>query len=256
MENGNKGRVSTKTTLTEKTVQWELEARGRVQRVGYRDFVQETASLLKVTGKVWNDQKDEQLIHLIVQGPESTLPEFVKAITGKHGLIDAAEVRKIGEKEADPSLTGYHQVRGEPLVELAEATAQGARALNMLIGLGIETLSVGKETLSVSKETLTAVQTGNATLGKKVDGVADVVREDIRSNAEFRHELADAVGLLDTQYGLISKTLVKIDHDLQAQTKAINTQTHALVQLAKAVTRGGGRPIPSSKARKAKHRKK
>lgn len=249
MENRNKGKVSTKTALTEKTVQWELEARGRVQRVGYRDFVQEAANLLKVTGKVWNDEKDEQLIHLIVQGPESTLPEFVKAITGKHGLIDAAEVRKTGEKEADPSLTRYHQVRGEPLVELAEATAQGARALNMLIGLGTETLFV-------SKETLTAVQIGNATLGKKVDGVTEVVREEVRSNTEFRHELADAVGLLDTKYGLISKTLVKIDHDLQAQTKAITTQTHALVQLAKAVTKGGGRPIPSSKARKAKHRKK
>ena len=249
MENSNKGNVSTKTALTEKTVQWELEARGRVQRVGYRDFVQEAANLLKVTGKVWNDEKDEQLIHLIVQGPESTLPEFVKAITGKHGLIDTSEVRKIGEKEADPSLTRYHQVRGEPLVELAEATTQGARALNLLIGLGTETLSV-------SKETLTAVQIGNATLGKKVDGLAEVMREEVRSNTEFRHELADAVGLLDTKYGLISKTLVKIDHDLQAQTKAITTQTHALVQLAKAVTKGGGRPIPSSKARKAKHRKK
>jgi acylphosphatase len=367
-------------TLTEKVVRWELQARGRVQRVGYRDFVQETANLLQVTGKVWNDEKDEQVVHMIVQGPESRLSEFVKAVTGRHGLIDATELEKVGEKEADPSLIGFRQERGEPLEELAEATVQGARALNMLIGLGTETLAVskenlvvgkenlavsketlavsketlavgketlavskenlamskeilavgketlavgketlavsketlavgketlavgketlavgketlgvskenlavsketlavgketlvvGKETLAVGKQTLVAVQTGNATLakkvdsiveavhsgnavlGKKVDGVAEAVREETRSNAEFQHELAGAVGLLDTKYGFIGKTLMKIDHDLQAQTKALYRQTQALVQLAKAVTKGREGPGGRSRTRK------
>lgn len=232
--------------MTEKVVRWELEARGRVQRVGYRDHVQETADLLKVTGKVWNDKKDEQLVHIVAQGPESTLSEFVKAVTGRHGLIDASEVKKVGEKEADLRLTGFQQERGEPLDELAEATAQGARALNTLIGVGTETLSVAKETLSAVKE-------GNKTLGEKMDqGFQDLgskmdqgFRDSIASSERLHKDFTVRFDRVDASYGMIGKTLTRMDKNLEKLTKAILAlaqESHRAARAAPTKARTASRP--------------
>ncbi|MDE1882337.1 MAG: hypothetical protein KGI89_17520, partial [Euryarchaeota archaeon] len=179
-----------------------------------------------------------------VQGPRASVHRLLSAVRGKQGLGDAREVRRIEELPVDPALKGFQiHVDPDPQKASQERMDEAALYLGGTFDLGQANLALGNETLAVGKETLAAVREGNASLagkidrgnamlgrtieggnvmlGRKIDGVAVALRQESRSNSEFRHELAGAVGLLDTKYGAISKTLQRMEKDLQAQTKAL-----------------------------------
>jgi acylphosphatase len=80
-------------------------------------------------------------------------------------------------------------------------------------------------------------------VGRQVERVETAVRAESRQNAEFRHDLVGAVGLLDAKYGAISRTLGRIEKALERQTRATEKQTAALLTLARKVS---GRPATSS----------
>ncbi len=212
MGNDNKARVSTKNALTEKVVRWELEARGRVQRVGYRDFVKGTASKLGLTGGVWNDEDDEDVVHIVAQGAETGLVEFVKAISGAHGFADATDVRKVTDHEPDPTLDKFRIKRAEDkLAELVDIGEQSVLILGQMYEMGKETLVVSKETLAVGKETLTAVKEGNKAFGEKMDkGFSELgtkmdkgFRDSIASSERLHKDFTVRFDRLDASYGMI-----------------------------------------------------
>ena len=292
MGNDNKARVSTKNALTEKVVRWELEVRGGVQRVGYRDMVEEAARVLNLVGKVENDPEDDQLVRLVVQGPENTLSEFAKAISGRHGFADAT-VKTVSTSEPDPKLVRFTKERGSPeketleradqsvlilgkIAEVAsenlgvskETLAVGKEALTVgkeTLAVGKETLAVGKETLAVGKETLTvgketlAVGKETLTVGKETlavgketltavkEGNKDIliaIKDGSDKTEALHRDFTAGLKHLDSVYGIIGKTLVKIDHDLQEQTReharASERQTAAILKLARAIGRTSG----------------
>ena len=248
MGNDNKAGVSTKSALTEKVVRWELEARGRVQRVGYRDMVEEAARVLNLVGKVENDAEDDQLVRMVVQGPESTLSEFVKAISGRHGFADAT-VKTVSTSEPDPKLVRFTKERGSPEKETLERADQSVLILGKIAEVVSENLGVSKETLAVGKETLTTVKEGNKDIL--------IAIKDGSSKTEALHkDFTAGLKHLDSVYGIIGKTLVKIDHDLQEQTReharASERQTAAILKLAQAIgrTSGVGPPRKSRPRRK------
>ena len=228
MSNDNKANDSTKNALTEKVVRWELEARGRVQRVGYRDMVEETARVLNLVGKVENDPEDDQLVRVVVQGPESTLSEFVKAISGRHGFADAI-VKTVSTNEPDPKLTRFTKNRGPDEKETLERADQSVLILGKIAEAISENLGVSKETLAVGKETLTAVKEGNKTLGEKMDkgftGLGSKMdqgfRDSIASSERLHKDFTVRFDRVDASYGMIGKTLARMDKNLEKLTKAI-----------------------------------
>jgi acylphosphatase len=296
MGNDNKARVSTKNALAEKVVRWELEARGRVQRVGYRDMVEEVARVLNLVGKVENDSDDDQLVRVVVQGPESTLSEFVKAIGGRHGFADAT-VKTVSTSEPDPKLVRFTKERGSPEKETLERADQSVLILGKIaevvsenlgvsketlavgketLAVGKETLAVGKETLAVGKETLTvgketlAVGKETLTVGKETlavgketltavrEGNKDIliaIKDGSNKTEALHRDFTAGLKHLDSVYGIIGKTLVKIDHDLQEQTReharASERQTAAILKLAQAIGRTSEvRPPPKIRPRR------
>lgn len=239
--------------MSEPSARWVLTARGRVQRVGYRDTVEEVARVLGVAGTVENDSKDDKLVHIIVQGPASTLNEFVKAISGKHDYAEA-EVQKAAEGACDPALTDFTKIRGPEAKETLERADQSvlilgtvAKAMHRLADTGEatllvsrESLAVGKETLAVGKEALAETRkvgqaverVGQAVdkVGQSVDRVGQSVEKGNQATALLHRDMTHRFDEMGHAYGIIGKTLVKIDKDLRAQTKA-------LLQLARAVER-------------------
>ena len=282
MGNDNKARVSTKNALAEKVVRWELEARGRVQRVGYRDMVEEVARVLNLVGKVENDSDDDQLVRVVVQGPESTLSEFVKAIGGRHGFADAT-VKTVSTSEPDPKLVRFTKERGSPEKETLERADQSVLILGKIaevvsenlgvsketlavgketLAVGKETLAVGKETLAVGKETLTVgketLAVGKETLTAVREGNKDIliaIKDGSNKTEALHRDFTAGLKHLDSVYGIIGKTLVKIDHDLQEQTReharASERQTAAILKLAQAIGRTSEvRPPPKIRPRR------
>ncbi len=203
MSNDNKVKVSTTYALTEKVVRWELEARGRVQRVGYRDMVEEVARLLNLVGKVENDPEDDQLVRVVVQGPESTLSEFLKAISGRHGFADAT-VKTVSTSEPDPKLVQFTKERGSPEKETLEWADQSVLILaNMAATLG-----------DLREET----HKGFSELGTKMD---KGFRDSIASSERLHKDFTVRFDRVDASYGMIGKTLARMDKNLEKLTKAI-----------------------------------
>jgi acylphosphatase len=56
--------------------------RGRVQGVGFRQFVYDQAQHLGLRGYVRNDRYDRQRVELVVEGPRPQLEEFERSLQG------------------------------------------------------------------------------------------------------------------------------------------------------------------------------
>ncbi len=249
MSNDNEARKSPKNTLMEKIVRWELEARGRVQRVGYRDLVEETARMLNLVGKVGNDPEDDQLVHVVVQGPESTLSEFVKAISGRHGFADAT-IRTGNTGEPDPKLVRFAKERGSPEKETLERSDQSVLILdNMASTLG----GLREETHKGFSELGTKMDKGLTSLGAKMDRLGDKMdrgfRDSIASSERLHKDFTVRFNRGDASYGMIGKTLARMDKNLEKLTKAILAlaqESHRAARAAPTKTRAASR----SKGRK------
>jgi hypothetical protein len=179
----------------------------------------------------------------------------------------------VSEKDVDPSLTTFSQRREEPLVELAEATTQGARALNVLIGIGTETLATSKENLSISKENLSiskenlsiskeTLAIGKDTLkavqevGRKVDNGNQEMRkgfhDSIASSEHLHKEFTVRFDRVDTAYGTIGKTLARMDKNLEKLTKAILSLAQESHRAAKESQRAS-RPVARQRPTRSRH---
>jgi acylphosphatase len=66
-----------------------LIAKGKVQKVGYRDFVQDSARELGITGYVEN--LEDGNVQVVCEGKEELINEFIKGIKVKKDFIDVVE---------------------------------------------------------------------------------------------------------------------------------------------------------------------
>jgi acylphosphatase len=90
-------------------VRLQCVAAGRVQGVGYRARVIESAERHGVRGTVMNRADGTVLIE--VQGEPGAVERFLADVTGRRGLSDARSVTRVRELPVDPALDGF-AVRG------------------------------------------------------------------------------------------------------------------------------------------------
>jgi acylphosphatase len=64
-------------------------AKGKVQKVGYRDFVQDSARELEITGYVEN--LEDGNVKVVCEGKEELISEFIKGIKVKKDFTDVIE---------------------------------------------------------------------------------------------------------------------------------------------------------------------
>lgn len=80
-----------------------VDIAGRVQGVGFRAFVQQTASSIGITGEVWNTK--EGTVSLIATNSEQTLLDsFVEELSNGPGRVESIATRTI----ADRSSLAFH----------------------------------------------------------------------------------------------------------------------------------------------------
>jgi len=93
-------------------------AKGRVQRVGYRDLVQSIARRLGVKGYVEN-LKDGS-VQIVCEAEEGVLENFVKEIKVKEDFIEVEEVKIIEKSEATGEFEYFEIKYGRLEEELGE----------------------------------------------------------------------------------------------------------------------------------------
>ena len=187
---------------------------GRVQRVGYRDRVAETARKIGITGTVRN-LEDEVTVEIIVEGEENKLKEFVKLINIKDLPID---VEKIDSKEekATGEFKYFKIKRGEPNEELGERIDVAG---NLLYNMDKKLGSIDKkQDKMLEKQDQTNQKLGevNTDLGTKLDNVSGKLDT-------FNHSTQQRFDHLDVKYGKVSEKLGSIDNHLKELVDILRT---------------------------------
>jgi len=172
-------------------------ARGRVQRVGYREHVYNETFERNISGYVKNLDTGE--VEIVAEGSEEDLRGFINEINIIRRPI-AVKSFTVRWEEATGEYADFEIVRGDIQEETFEWLGYAGNVLHSMdmkldqsLQVSKETLQVGKETLEVSKETL---QVGKETLQTARETKEEIVglRSDTRKHlddefAEIRKEL-------------------------------------------------------------------
>ncbi len=140
-------------------------ARGRVQRVGYREHVYNETFDRNISGYVKNLDTGE--VEIVAEGSEKDLRGFINAINIIQRPI-AVRSFTVQWEEATGEYVDFEIIRGDIQEGIFEWLCYAGNVLHSMdtkldqsLQIGKETLQIGKETLQVGKETL---QVGKETL--------------------------------------------------------------------------------------------
>jgi len=196
-------------------------ARGRVQRVGYREHVYNETFERDISGYVMNLKNGE--VEIVAEGSEEDLREFINEINIIQRPI-AVKSFTIRWEEATGEYATFEIIRGDIQEETFERMDYAGDVLHSMdikfdrmldkqdqtlqisrasLEVGKEILQISKETLEVSKETL-QVGKENLQVGKETLQVSKETKEEVvglRSDTK-KH--------LDDEFAEIRKELVSI----------------------------------------------
>jgi len=167
----------------------EIIAKGDVQRVGYRDAVQNIARKLRLSGTVENVEPYD--VRIVAEGEEDVLKEFVNAVNIQERPIRVEEL-EVRWADATGEFQYFRILRGDWQEELGERFDVAIRYLHRSIELGEQNLAVSKETLAVSKENLSIgrmmLEKQDRMLEKQDETIEELrgVRSDLREHMDKR----------------------------------------------------------------------
>lgn len=149
-------------------------ARGRVQRVGYREHVYNETFERNISGYVKNLDTGE--VEIVAEGSEEDLRGFINEINIIRRPI-AVKSFTVRWEEATGEYDTFEIIRGDIQEETFEWLGYAGNVLHSMdmkldqsLQVSKETLQVGKETLQVGKETLqTARETKEEIVGLRSD---------------------------------------------------------------------------------------
>lgn len=174
---------------------------GKVQRVGYREKVQEIARELGIAGKVQNLKSGE--VEIICEGEKQNVEDFIKAIEIRDGLI---EVKKITRTFEEPigEFKHFEIGYGEVQEELTESIGAGRRELIAI-----------RETLGEKIDTgFSKMDSNFQTLGGKVDAAGkNLIEVGGKIDAGFSKMDSNFHGI-DSKYDVVSKELKSINANI------------------------------------------
>ncbi len=181
-------------------VRGKITVSGKVQRVGFREIVQEIARELGVVGEVRNLKTGD--VEIIIEGEKLDIEDFEKAIEINDGLIDVKEINDIFEESTGKFR--YFEIKyGELQEELTESIGAGRReliAIKETIDSNFEILGekmdlAGKNTVDVGKK----IESGFSRTDydfNALDGKYDIVSKELKMMNENISRLVGYVGTL------------------------------------------------------------
>ncbi|MCW3133376.1 MAG: acylphosphatase [Methanophagales archaeon] len=121
-----------------------LLAKGRVQRVGYRDEVEERARQLGISGFVENVKPYD--VRVVAEGEDTKMEQFIEEIRIKRYPIDVEHL-EVQFEEYKAEFEYFEIRRSNWQEELGERLDTAGKLLYRSVELGEESVSIGKKML-------------------------------------------------------------------------------------------------------------
>ena len=158
-----------------------ITAKGRVQKVGYRDEVEEIARKLNVTGFVENVKPYD--VRIVAEGEDEPIDVFIKRIKIIKFPIDVESV-EVNFDDFRGEFEYFEIKRGEWGEEIVERLDTAGKLLYRSVELGERTLEVAERSAEFWEE---SVEIGKKMLGKQdatIDAIGGVSERIDRSKEE------------------------------------------------------------------------
>ncbi len=168
-------------------------AKGRVQRVGYRDEVEEIARRLEIAGFVENAKPYD--VRIVVEGEESVIERFIEEIKIKKYPIDVNRL-EVQFEDFKTEFEYFEIIRGEWQEELGERLDAAGKLLYRSVELGEESVSIGKKMLEKQ----------DMMLEKQDETIGEIrgLRQDLKAYMEERFDrLEREIEIIKTKLGMV-----------------------------------------------------
>ena len=134
--------------------QYYITAFGKVQRVGFRDKVEEIALNNQISGYVQNLSTRD--VCIVAEGKETDLEQFTRDIQNCNPPVKVSSM-KVLERPYEGTYEDFIIIRGEPIEELAERFDHAIFYLHNIDTkqdkmLGKQDLMIGKQDLMIDKQ--------------------------------------------------------------------------------------------------------
>ncbi len=224
-------------------------AKGRVQRVGYRDLIADRAMDLGVVGFVEN--QPDGTVKIVVEGEDEILEEFVRKAHPEDDPMIRITLVDVNYEKVTGEFEHFKIKRGRSEEETAERLDTAAKSLKVLIETtammngnlgnkidagreenkqGFTTLiekqdqMLGKQDVMIEKQgqTLTIIKSG-------VNEMRESREENKTLLLDFHHDTIQKFDNLDAKYGKIAENMEGILEELKEERKEYRESIERLV---------------------------
>ena len=174
--------------------------KGRVQRVGYRDEVEEIARRLGIKGFVENIKPYD--IRIVTEGEDEAISEFIERIKIKRFPIDVESV-EVSFEDFKGEFEYFEIKRGDWQEELGERLDTSGKLLYRSVELGERAVELGERAVELGEE---SVSIGKRMLEKQDETINEIkgLREDLKSYMEERFDrLEHEVMAIKAKLGMV-----------------------------------------------------
>jgi len=174
--------------------------KGRVQRVGYRDEVEEIARRLGIKGFVENIKPYD--IRIVTEGEDEAISEFIERIKIKRFPIDVESV-EVSFEDFKGEFEYFEIKRGDWQEELGERLDAAGKLLYKSIKLAERSVELAERSVELGEE---SVSIGKRMLEKQDETINEIkgLREDLKSYMEERFDrLEHEVMAIKTKLGMV-----------------------------------------------------
>ena len=194
-----------------------ITAKGRVQKVGYRDEVEEIARKLNVTGFVENVKPYD--VRIVAEGEDEHIDVFIKRIKINKFPIDVENV-EVNFDDFTGEFEYFEIKRGKWGEEIAERLDTAGKLLYKSVELGGESVEIGKKMLEKQDSML---EKQDSMLGKqdsmleKQDETIGAVREVSERIDRGKEDIVTEIGSLrDDLRSYMEEKFTGIEQELEA----------------------------------------
>jgi acylphosphatase len=129
----------------------EILVKGRVQRVGYRDEVEELARRLEIAGFIENVKPYD--VRIVAEGDDEALEQFIERLQIKRCPIEVERV-EVRVEEFTGEYSYFEIKRGDLVEELGERLDFAGRLLYRSVELGEQSVALGERSVELTEQSV------------------------------------------------------------------------------------------------------
>ncbi len=208
--------------------------KGKVQKVNYRDAVEEIARKLNITGFVENLKPYD--VRIIAEGEDERMDQFIEQIKIKKFPIEV-ETLEVRFEEFKGEFEYFEIKRGEWGEEIAERLDTAGKLLYKSVELGERSVALGERSVALGERSVAlgekSVQLSGESveIGKKMLDKLDIFHQDTMQRFDS----------LDVKYGRIAENIERILKELKEERKEYRESVERLVNAIIESRKGSGR---------------